>query len=423
MAWIAVRPVRRRAALAGDVGGRGPLRRRRRAPPRRDVRDLRAAAERDGRAAHGPRAQRLDPGRADPLAPDAGLRHALAARLRPRRHLDAERRREAARRGGDVAAGDRPRRVPRADVELARDDRADDHGPVPPPRRVARLLARALHDGRRVRRGGDDVLRPSLGRRLDLPREPDRQLVPLPPDGDLRPRGRARRDGRHAHRTCATRSPTATEAGSRSRRCGRRRSSPTSPSPCIPTTRATASAVGTRGRRPRRRAPRARRSPTRASTPSSAPARSRSRPGHDPIDFDIGRDHGLETLTVIGPDGRMIAEGLRGPRPEGGRRARDRVAGRARARSRGASRTATRSARASGATRGSSRSSRRSGGARWTSSPRRRSRRCASGASASTRRASTGSRSSRSSRRPTGASRASSGGGTRSRSGRAPTAT
>ena len=24
-------------------------------------------------------------------------------------------------------------------------------------------------------------------------------------------------------------------------------------------------------------------------------------PGHDPIDFEIGRDHGLETLTVIGP--------------------------------------------------------------------------------------------------------------------------
>jgi valyl-tRNA synthetase len=35
-------------------------------------------------------------------------------------------------------------------------------------------------------------------------------------------------------------------------------------------------------------------------------------PGHDPLDFDIGRDHGLETLTVIGSDGRMIAEGFEG---------------------------------------------------------------------------------------------------------------
>ena len=28
-------------------------------------------------------------------------------------------------------------------------------------------------------------------------------------------------------------------------------------------------------------------------------------PGHDPIDFEIGRDHELETITVIGLDGRM----------------------------------------------------------------------------------------------------------------------
>jgi valyl-tRNA synthetase len=35
-------------------------------------------------------------------------------------------------------------------------------------------------------------------------------------------------------------------------------------------------------------------------------------PGHDPMDFDIGRDHGLPTLTVIGPDARMIAEGFEG---------------------------------------------------------------------------------------------------------------
>jgi len=28
-------------------------------------------------------------------------------------------------------------------------------------------------------------------------------------------------------------------------------------------------------------------------------------PGHDPTDFEIGRDHGLETITVIGLDGRM----------------------------------------------------------------------------------------------------------------------
>ena len=35
-------------------------------------------------------------------------------------------------------------------------------------------------------------------------------------------------------------------------------------------------------------------------------------PGHDPTDFEIGRDHDLPTLTVIGPDGRLIAEGFEG---------------------------------------------------------------------------------------------------------------
>ncbi|MBI4171609.1 MAG: valine--tRNA ligase, partial [Actinobacteria bacterium] len=35
-------------------------------------------------------------------------------------------------------------------------------------------------------------------------------------------------------------------------------------------------------------------------------------PGHDPTDFEIGRDHGLPELTVIGPDGRMTAEGFEG---------------------------------------------------------------------------------------------------------------
>jgi valyl-tRNA synthetase len=35
-------------------------------------------------------------------------------------------------------------------------------------------------------------------------------------------------------------------------------------------------------------------------------------PGHDPKDFEIARDHDLETLTVIGPDGKMIAPGFEG---------------------------------------------------------------------------------------------------------------
>jgi valyl-tRNA synthetase len=35
-------------------------------------------------------------------------------------------------------------------------------------------------------------------------------------------------------------------------------------------------------------------------------------PGHDPTDFEIGRDHGLPEPMCIGPDGRLTAEGLEG---------------------------------------------------------------------------------------------------------------
>jgi valyl-tRNA synthetase len=35
-------------------------------------------------------------------------------------------------------------------------------------------------------------------------------------------------------------------------------------------------------------------------------------PGHDPTDFEIGRDHDLPVLTVIGPDGHVTAEGFEG---------------------------------------------------------------------------------------------------------------
>ena len=35
-------------------------------------------------------------------------------------------------------------------------------------------------------------------------------------------------------------------------------------------------------------------------------------PGHDPLDFELGQTHALETLTAIGPDGRLLAEGFEG---------------------------------------------------------------------------------------------------------------
>ena len=86
-------------------------------------------------------------------------------------------------------------------------------------------------------------------------------------------------------------------------------------------------------------------------------------PGHDPIDFEIGRDHGLPELTVIGPDGRMnenagelagLTQAEADERVLAWLKEHDRLEKR--------ETTGTRSARASAATRGSSRWSRCSGG-------------------------------------------------------------
>ena len=54
-------------------------------------------------------------------------------------------------------------------------------------------------------------------------------------------------------------------------------------------------------------------------------------PGHDPADFEIGRRHGLEEISVIGEDGRMTAaagRAVRGPDDDRGERRRGRGAAR-----------------------------------------------------------------------------------------------
>ena len=114
-------------------------------------------------------------------------------------------------------------------------------------------------------------------------------------------------------------------------------------------------------------------------------------PGHDPIDFEIGRDHGLPELTVIGPDGRMNEEAgdLAGLDAAGGGRARPRLAEGARpAREARELPPRGRHVRALPHADRAARS-RCSGGARWRSRASRRSRRCASAASATTRSRST----------------------------------
>src|SRR5436190_948758 len=146
----ALQPARRRGALAEDVGGGRPLQRRgRRSAP--ELHDLLPAAQRHRRAASRACAERLDPGHTRSLAPHARLQHALSARVRPRRDLDAERDREAARRGGPDAAGPRARGVRRANMGVARADRAHDLRAAPHAGRLDGLPAGAVHAGRGIR--------------------------------------------------------------------------------------------------------------------------------------------------------------------------------------------------------------------------------------------------------------------------------
>ena len=196
----------------------------------RELLDRGPAAERDRRAAHGPRPERLDPGHADPAAPHAGRAHEVDLRHRPRGHRDAGQGREAARAGGHLARRDRPRGVHRARLGVARGVRRHDHRAVQAARRLARLRGRALHDGRGVRARGPARLRGALREGPGLPRQLHGQLGP----GHCARRSRTSRSSSARSRTRSTWSTTRSSPArgrSRSRRCGRRRCSPTPRSP------------------------------------------------------------------------------------------------------------------------------------------------------------------------------------------------
>ena len=212
----------------------------------------------------------------------------------------------------------------------------------------------------------DAVLRPRLGQGLDLPREPDHQLVPVPPHVAVGSRARASRGRRRAHVRALPvrrrRRPRDDRDGAARDDPGRRRRR------------------GASGRRalPRGRRPRGGRALGRA-----ARARHRRRAGGDRLRHRSAQDH---------PRPRSARLRDR-PRPRSARADRDRPGrpherrgGRARrasrrkrprsgsspgcanaTSSRSGSRTATASRSATGARAGSSRGSRRSGSARWTS--------------------------------------------------------
>ena len=264
-----------------------------------------------------------------------GPRRAVAARHRPCRHRDRDRRRQPARRAADQQARSRPRQVHRAGLGMEGGIGRHDHPPAAPARRVARLEPRALHDGSRPRR------RRCAGCSCTLYREGliyrDKRLVNWDPVmhtviSDLEV------DSRETRARCgisAIRSRASPAASSSSRRPGRRRCSATPASRCIPTIARYADLVGKTVRLPLV----GRLIPIVAdeyADPETGSGAVKITPAHDFNDFEVGRRHGLALINIFDRDARSErrrarrlprARAVRGAQ-EGGGRSRSRRADR-----------------------------------------------------------------------------------------------
>ena len=148
------------------------------------------------------------PGHPGPLRAHARQGRAVAARHRPCRHRHPDDRRAPA--DGAPAARpprDGPREVPRARLGVEGRERRHHHEPAQAPRRLGRLVARALHHGRGpLREAVRKVFVELYQQGPDLPRQAPGELAPRPRNRDLRPRGREHRDPTARCGTCAIRS-------------------------------------------------------------------------------------------------------------------------------------------------------------------------------------------------------------------------
>ena len=145
------------------------------------------AAQRHGRAAHGPCPEQHPPGRAHPLQAHAGLPRPVAARHRPCRHRHPERGGEDAGQGRRPPPGPGPREVRGQGVGMEERIRRSHREPAQAAGLLLRLVAPALHHGRGPLQGGARGVRAPVRGRPHLPRQPAHQLVPQAPD---RPRRR-----------------------------------------------------------------------------------------------------------------------------------------------------------------------------------------------------------------------------------------
>jgi len=176
---------------------------------------------------------------------------------------------------------------------------------VPTARLLARLRARALHDGRRLRPRRDALLRAPVRARLDVPRQPDHQLVHRLQDVDLRSRGgvlrrRRRLDvralplvGGGGSVTVATVRPATilADVAVAVHPNDERYTALIGKDVVVPVVGRIVPVIADE-----------------RVDPEFGTGALKITPGHDPTDFEIGRDHGFPVLTVIDFDGRMTGD-------------------------------------------------------------------------------------------------------------------
>ena len=263
------------------------------------------AAERHRHAAHGPRVPAHAHGRAHPLPPHARLQHAVAAGHRPRRHRHADGRRAPARRARASRAHDlgREKFVERV-WEWKEQSGAHHHAPDAPPRRLGRLVARALHDGPRLSRAVREVFVRLYEEGLIYRGKRLVNWDPVLLHGGVRPRGRQRGGGRPALAPPLSARATAA-ATSSSRPRGPRPCSATPRSRCIRTTSATAHLIGKTLRLPLDRPRRSRHRRRLRRSASSAPACVKITPAHDFNDYAVGQRHQLPLIDIFTLDATL----------------------------------------------------------------------------------------------------------------------
>ena len=284
------------------------------------------APERDRLAAHGARAQREHPGRLHPGRADARHAGQVDLRHRSRRHRHAAGGRARPGRGRDHQGGTGPGALRRARLAVARAVRQHDHRPVQAPRRLARLRGTSASRWTRTTCARSCASSRRSTRRATSTATTTWSTGTRAAHRDLRPRGGAAHRRGHA---LPDRLPARVGSGAVTVATVRPETMLADTAIAVnPTDERYSRLIGEAAVLPLV----GRRLPILADDyvdPEFGTGALKITPGHDPNDFEIGRRHGLEEMTVIGEDGRITDAAPEAFRGHGGGRGAHRGGGRA----------------------------------------------------------------------------------------------